>query len=88
MYINQGADIGVRCGLLILCNNLIIGKGEDGQHFLSLCVEQRIIVLIYIRLVCLLDLAADFGVKANAKLTPNCQLPEKIKTVLRAVHTQ
>ena len=27
-----------------------------------------------IRLICLLDLTADFGVKTNAKLTPNCQL--------------
>ena len=27
-----------------------------------------------IRLVCLLDLTADFGVKANAKYAPNCNL--------------
>ena len=33
------------------------------------------------RLICLLDFTADFGDKTNAKLTPDCQLREKSKTV-------
>ena len=36
----------------------------------------------------LLDLAADFGVKTNTKLTPICLLPRRAKLVFRAVCTQ
>ena len=35
----------------------------------------------YTSLVCLPYLTADFGVKTNTKLTPNCQLREKSKAV-------
>ena len=38
-------------------------------------LTQEFVMVENIRLlVCLLDLTADFGVKASAKLTPNCQL--------------
>ena len=36
------------------------------------------------RLVCLLDLTADFGVKTNAKLTPIFELREKSKTGIQS----
>ena len=40
-------------------------------------VEYRESVIVEnIRLVCLLGLTADFGVKTNVKLTLNCQLRE------------
>ena len=35
---------------------------------------REFVIVENIRLVCLLELTADFGVKTNAKLTPNCQL--------------
>ena len=37
-----------------------------------------------IHLLCLLDLTAVFGVKTNAKLTPNCQLRDKSKTGIQS----
>ena len=44
-------------------------------------VEYREYVIVEnIRLVCLLELTADFGVKTNAKLTSICQLRYKRKS--------
>ena len=42
--------------------------------------SREFIIVENIRLVRLIDLTADFGVKTNSKLTPNCQLREKRKT--------
>ena len=38
------------------------------------------VIVENIRLVCLLELTADFGVKTNAKLTSICQLRDKRKS--------
>ena len=42
------------------------------------CASEFVIVEI-LRQFCLLDLTADFEVKKNAKLTPDCQLRERAK---------
>ena len=50
------------------------------------CVIQpkEFVIVENIRLVRLLDLTADFGVKKNAKLTPIFKLREKVKTGIQS----
>ena len=43
-------------------------------------IRKEIVIVENIRLVRLLDLTADFGVKTNAKLTPIFKLREKSNT--------
>ena len=56
-------------------------NGEGGKI-------REFVIVENIRLVYPLDLAADFGVKTNSKLTPDCHLQERAKLVFRAVCTQ
>ena len=50
---------------------------------------REIVIYENIRLVCLLDLTADFGVKTNAKLMPIFKLREKSKTGIQScLYTQ
>ena len=61
-------------------------RGETGSSDLpkdSLHTKELVIVENII-LVRLLVLTADFGVKTNAQLTPNCQLREIGKTGIRS----
>ena len=51
-----------------------------------LAIFKDFVIVENIRLVCLLDLTADFGDKKNAKLTPICQLIGRAKLEFRAVH--
>ena len=46
----------------------------------------EVVIVENIRLVRLLDLTADFGVKTNAKLTPICQLHGKSNWYQLSVH--
>ena len=48
------------------------------KNFQRICIEE------IIRLVCLLDLTADFGVKSYPKMTTNCQLHCQSKLLFRA----
>ena len=43
---------------------------------IELLIAEKIVIVENIRLVRLLDLTADFGVKTNAKLTPIFKLQE------------
>ena len=47
-------------------------------------IRKEIVIVENIRLVRLLDLTADFGVKTNAKLTPIFKLREKRKTGIQS----
>ena len=53
-------------------------------------ITRDIVIVENIRLVRLLDLTADFGVKINAKLTPlfDEQRKKRAKLVFKAVCTQ
>ena len=56
-------------------------------HTADELTSKEFVMVENIRLISLLDLTGDFGVKTNTKLTPNCQLKEKSKLVFRAVCT-
>ena len=50
--------------------------------------SREFLIVENIRLVCRIDLTADFGVKTNAKFTPNCKLREKSKIgILSSLYT-
>ena len=62
----------------------MIGGGGEKMVFVG-----EIVIVENIRLVRLLALTADFGVKANAKLTPICQLRGKSKIgITSCLYTQ
>ena len=77
-----------------LANNMTLAALVDlawrthlfkADRTIELAVGQRICIIVEnVRLVCLLDLTADFGVNTNTKLTPNCQLTEKSKTGIQS----
>ena len=50
------------------------GKKNLGVEYREGVEDREFIAVENIRLVCLLELTADFGGKRNAKFTPNCQL--------------
>ena len=59
-----------------------------GSHvayvILKMDIIREFLIVENIHLVCLLDITADFGVKTNAKLTPNCQLHNQSKTGIQS----
>ena len=50
---------------------------------------REFVIVDNIHLIGLLDITADFGVKTNAELTPNCQLRDKSNSGIQScVYTQ
>ena len=71
-------------GLIWPSQNLIIRIAGSCGTLENLILIREFVIVENIRLVCLLDLTADFGVKTNAKLTPIFELREKSKTGIQS----
>ena len=79
----------VHVTLLLLTNFDCVILTIDALLQITIYTPEKFVIVENLRLVCLLDLTADFGVKTNTKLTPKCQLRERerAKLVFRAVCT-
>ena len=67
----------VHVTLLLLTNFDCVILTIDALLQITIYTPEKFVIVENLRLVCLLDLTADFGVKLNTKLTPKCQLRER-----------